>query len=177
MNITTTIYTLECYHNGEAVDFQRGLKVKGGIGHHYYEEFDTIEDARDALKKIKEDFFMRDNGEYDHFRDEHGEEVADKALAEFVAIGTLDDDSNYYGIRSWETFSISTYEAAEILANSENAMFTDLCAALDRLEVKVDPVDYTDITDDEDPMAAAIDENYDRLGDKLDNARRFLEVI
>lgn len=177
MNITTTIYTLECYHNGEAVDFQRGLKVKGGIGHHYYEEFDTIEDARDALKKLKEDFFVRDNGEYDRICDEYGEEAADKALAEFVTNGTLDDDSNYYGIRAWETFSISPYEAAEILANSEHAMFTDLCAALDRLNVEVDPVDYTDITDDEDPKAAAIDENFERLGGKLDNARRFVEVM
>lgn len=187
MNITKTIFTLECYQNGEARDFMRGWKVHAAPGHHFNHEFDTLDDAEEALRELKRNHFLRDGGEYDRIVAEAGEDEAaiaeaekraDAALEEFVRNGSIDDDSNYYGIRSWEVFDISSNAAAIILANEEDADYRELINALDRFGIDIEPVDASDMAErgEDDPKAAAADENSDRLGDRIENARRFIEV-
>lgn len=173
--ITEEFFTVECFANGEAVEFRRGWAVHASPGHTLRIECETLDEARAEMREIRRDFFTRDGGEYDRIADEQGAAAADAALAEFVESGSVCDDLNFYGIRRWERFAIGGWKVAEILADREGEDFAATVDALDRFGVAVDYVDFRDVGT-EDAREDAEEANREALGDSIENAVRFLEV-
>lgn len=182
MKITSDLFTVECYQNGEATDFRRGWRVHGAPGHNYYAEHETLEEAQECMRGLRRDFFMAHD--YDRVTDELGEAKAKEELEAFVANGVIDDDLNFYGIRRWTRFAIGEDGVARILADREDENFNAAIAALKEFDAEIDPMDWRDAEGNDEnekrdtaatANAEALNEAFD--GDALEVAKVFREVV